>query len=336
MAKLAINGFGRIGRLVLRALAGRDDLDLRVVAINDLAPPETLERLFRLDSVHGRFGGRVKVDSGMLEVNGAKIKVSSQSQIKALDWAGVDLVLECTGRASNRAIAAEHLVAGAKKVLISAPAEGVDMTIVYGINHRDIPEGATVFSNASCTTNCLAPLVYVAEKAVGFARGYMTTVHSYTQDQRILDAVHSDPYRSRAAALSMIPTTTGAAKAVSLVLPHLKDKLDGCAIRVPTPNVSMVDLTFNAERAATAETLNAAFNEAAAGELKGVLKTTSEPLVSADLNHEDASATVDLNATQVVDGNFCRVMAWYDNEWGFSNRMLDAAAAICGAAAGRL
>lgn len=336
MAKLAINGFGRIGRLVLRALLERQadgqTEGLQIVAINDLAAAEDLAQLFRLDSIHGRFNGEVKAAAGSLIVNGEKIAVTAEPMVEKLDWArpGVDLVLECTGRAKDKAAAVKHLQAGAKKVLISAPAKDVDLTIVYGINHRNLPPTATVFSNASCTTNCLAPMVYVAERAVGFDKGYMTTVHSYTQDQRILDAVHSDPYRSRAAALSIIPTTTGAAKAVSLVLPHLKGKLDGCAIRVPTPNVSMVDLTFNPSRPTDVETLNAAFTEAAAGELKGVVKVTTEPLVSADLNHESASATVDLNATQVIDGNFCRLMAWYDNEWGFSNRMLDTAAAICG------
>ena len=327
--KLAINGFGRIGRLILRALLERSELPMEVVAVNDLTSPEQLAQLFRLDSIHGTFKGKVKAGNGFLEIDGSRaIKVSAVADPTQLKWDGVDLVLECTGRFKDKQAAMAHLRAGASKVLISAPAEGVDATVVYGINHQNLT--GEVFSNGSCTTNCLAPMIYALEKAVKFERGYMTTVHSYTQDQNILDAVHKDPYRARAAGLSMIPTTTGAAKAVALVLPHLAGKLDGCAIRVPTPNVSMVDLTFTtAEASVTSEQLNEAFVEAAKGALAGVLDVTTEPLVSADLNHVSASSTVDLNATKVIDGNFCRVMAWYDNEWGFSNRMLDTGRAIC-------
>ena len=327
--KLAINGFGRIGRLILRALLERSELPMEVVAVNDLTSPEQLAQLFRLDSIHGTFKGKVKAGKDFLEIDGSRaIKVSAVADPTQLKWDGVDLVLECTGRFKDKQAAMAHLRAGASKVLISAPAAGVDATVVYGINHQNLT--GEVFSNGSCTTNCLAPMIYALEKAVKFERGYMTTVHSYTQDQNILDAVHKDPYRARAAGLSMIPTTTGAAKAVALVLPHLAGKLDGCAIRVPTPNVSMVDLTFTtAEASVTSEQLNEAFVEAAKGALAGVLDVTTEPLVSADLNHVSASSTVDLNATKVIDGNFCRVMAWYDNEWGFSNRMLDTGRAIC-------
>jgi len=333
MRKIAINGFGRIGRLVLRALLERanDNLGsdkLEVVAVNDLAPPEHLAQLFRLDSIHGTFKGKVKATSDSIIIGSSAIKVSAIADPAKLNWNGIDLVLECTGRYRNKSEATAHIKAGAKKVLISAPAKEVDRTIVFGINHKNIPASATVFSNGSCTTNCLAPVIYAVEKAVGFEKGYMTTVHSYTQDQNILDGVHSDPYRARAAALSMIPTTTGAAKAVELVLPHLKGKIDGCAIRVPTPNVSMVDLTFSATAPTDEKAINKAFVEASEGELKNVLAVTDEPLVSTDINHCSASATVDLNATKVIDGDFCRVMAWYDNEWGFSNRMLDTALAI--------
>ncbi len=335
MAKLAINGFGRIGRLTLRALIERasEFKEFEVAAINDLASTESLSRLFRLDSVHGRFKGEIKATDDSLFVEGKRIRAFCEPNPDRLQWPGIDLVLECTGRAKNKDIASKHLKAGAKRVLVSAPAEGADKTVVYGVNHRTIDSDDKIISNASCTTNCLAPLVSVVEKATDFERGYMTTVHSYTQDQRILDAVHADPYRSRAAALSMIPTKTGAAKAVGLVLPHLKGKLDGCAVRVPTANVSMVDLTFSTARPTDVETINNAFCRAAETEpLRNILKVTDEPLVSADLNHESASATVDLFGTQVVEGRFCRVMAWYDNEWGFANRMLDTAATIIKAA----
>jgi glyceraldehyde 3-phosphate dehydrogenase len=306
-AKIAINGFGRIGRNILRAICESGRSDLQVVAINDLAPPATNAHLFRYDSVHGRFNGKVQFEGDTMDL-------------------GVDLVLECTGVFTSRDKAGGHLGAGAKKVLISAPGDGVDLTVVYGVNHKALTAEHKVVSNASCTTNCLAPVAKVLNDAVGIECGHMTTIHSYTNDQNLLDVFHKDLHRARAAAMSQIPTSTGAAKAVGLVLPELKGKLDGGAIRVPTPNVSLVDLTFVPKRETSAAEINAALKAAADGELKGVLAYHEEALVSIDFNHSPASSTVDLNATKVIGGKLCRVASWYDNEWGFSNRMCDTAA----------
>jgi len=328
--KVAINGFGRIGRLVLRAIAesGRKDID--VVSINDLGPVETNAHLLRYDSVHGRFPHEVGVDGDSLVVNGHKIKVTAikdptQLPHKAL---GVDIALECTGIFTTRDKAAMHLTAGAKRVIISAPSEGADLTVVYGVNHSKLTKDHLVISNASCTTNCLAPVVKVLNDAIGVDHGFMTTIHSYTGDQPTLDTLHKDLYRARAAALSMIPTTTGAAKAVGLVLPELKGKLDGSAIRVPTPNVSVVDLKFVAKRATTKEEINAAIKAAADGPLKGILGYTERPNVSIDFNHDSRSSVFHMDQTKVIEGTFVRILSWYDNEWGFSNRMGDTAVAL--------
>jgi len=329
--KVAINGFGRIGRLVLRAIAesGRKDID--VVSINDLGPVETNAHLLRFDSVHGRFPHEVGVEGDYLVVNGHKIKVTAikdptQLPHKAL---GVDIALESTGIFTSREKAAAHLTAGAKRVLVSAPSDGADLTVVYGVNHDKLTKDHLVVSNASCTTNCLAPVAKVLNDAIGIDHGFMTTIHSYTGDQPTLDTLHKDLYRARAAALSMIPTTTGAAKAVGLVLPELKGKLDGSAIRVPTPNVSVVDFKFVAKRATTKEEINAAIKAAAdSGPLKGILGYTERPNVSIDFNHDPHSSTFDVTQTQVLDKKFVRVLSWYDNEWGFSNRMLDTAVAL--------
>ena len=329
--KVAINGFGRIGRLVLRAIAesGRKDID--VVSINDLGPVETNAHLLRFDSVHGRFPHEVGVEGDFLVVNGQKIKVTAikdptQLPHKAL---GVDIAMECTGIFTARDKAAMHLTAGAKRVLISAPAEGADLTVVYGVNHSKLTKEHLVVSNASCTTNCLAPVAKVLNDAIGIDHGFMTTIHSYTGDQPTLDTLHKDLYRARAAALSMIPTTTGAAKAVGLVLPELKGKLDGSAIRVPTPNVSVVDLKFVAKRATTKEEINAAIKAAAdSGPLKGILGYTERPNVSIDFNHDPRSSVFHMDQTKVIDGTFVRILSWYDNEWGFSNRMGDTAVAL--------
>jgi glyceraldehyde 3-phosphate dehydrogenase len=329
--KVAINGFGRIGRLVLRAIAesGRKDID--VVSINDLGPVETNAHLLRFDSVHGRFPHEVGVDGDSLVVNGHKIKVTAikdptQLPHKAL---GVDIAMECTGIFTSREKAAMHLTAGAKRVIISAPSEGADLTVVYGVNHNKLTKDHLVISNASCTTNCLAPVVKVLNDAIGVDHGFMTTIHSYTGDQPTLDTLHKDLYRARAAALSMIPTTTGAAKAVGLVLPELKGKLDGSAIRVPTPNVSVVDLKFVAKRATTKEEINAAIKAAAdSGPLKGILGYTERPNVSIDFNHDARSSVFHMDQTKVIDGTFVRILSWYDNEWGFSNRMGDTAVAL--------
>ncbi|MFC3230300.1 type I glyceraldehyde-3-phosphate dehydrogenase [Marinibaculum pumilum] len=325
---IAINGFGRIGRLVYRALMESGRSDLQVVAVNDLGPIETNAHLLRYDSVHGRFPGEVKVDGDRMDTGKGWVKVTAVPKLTDLPWKdlGVDIVLECTGRFTSREQAAGHLEAGAKRVLVSAPASGADLTVVYGVNHEKLTAEHLVVSNASCTTNCLAPVAAVLNAAVGIERGFMTTVHAYTNDQAILDTMHKDLQRARAAGMSMIPTSTGAARAVGLVLPELKGKLDGTAVRVPTPNVSMIDLAFVPGRTTDAETVNAALTKAADGPLKGVLAYTSEPLVSIDLNHVPASSTVDLNETQVIDGGLVRVLSWYDNEWGFSNRMLDTAA----------
>ena len=329
----AINGFGRIGRLVLRGILESRRNDIEVVAINDLGSPEMNAHLLKYDSVHGPLGMDVSVAGDVMNVGAGPIKVTAERNPADLPWKelGIDVALECTGLFTDRDSAAKHLDAGAAKVLVSAPASGVDLTVVYGVNHDKLEAGHTVVSNASCTTNCLAPVADVLHKLVGIEKGYMTTIHAYTGDQRPLDTLHSDPRRARACAVSMIPTSTGAAKAVGLVLPELKGKLDGTAIRVPTPNVSLIDLTFTAGRSTTAEEINAAMLEASNGRLKGVLAYNIEPLVSIDFNHNPASSSFDSTQTQVIDGNFVRVLSWYDNEWGFSNRMPDTALAMHGA-----
>jgi glyceraldehyde 3-phosphate dehydrogenase len=327
---VAINGFGRIGRNVLRALAERGGHDLRVVAVNDLAPPATNAHLLRYDSVHGRFPGKVTLEGDVMDTGTGPVRVLAERDLAKLPWGalGVDIVLECTGVFTSREKAAGHLAAGARKVLVSAPADGADLTVVYGVNHDRLTAAHSVVSNASCTTNCLAPVAKVLHDGVGIERGHMTTIHAFTNDQSLLDVFHKDLYRARAATMSMIPTSTGAAKAVGLVLPELKGKLDGVAIRVPTPNVSLVDLTIVPARATSIDEVNGLLEAAAAGPLAGILACTREPLVSIDLNHAPASSTVDLHATKVVDGRLVRVASWYDNEWGFSNRMLDTAAAM--------
>ncbi len=325
--RVAINGFGRIGRNVLRALVENGRSDVQVVAINDLAPPATNAHLLRYDSVHGRFPGRVQLEGDTLDCGSGPIKVLAERDVAKLPWGAhkIDVVMECTGIFTKRDAAAKHLDAGAKRVLISAPGEGADLTVVYGVNHDQLKAEHKVVSNASCTTNCLAPVAKVLQDTVGIQRGHMTTIHSYTNDQHLLDVFHKDLYRARAAAMSMIPTSTGAARAVGLVLPELKGKLDGGAIRVPTPNVSLVDLTFVPGRETSVEEINGALKAAASGPLKGILAVTEEPLVSTDFNHESASSTVDLKATKVLEGNLVRVASWYDNEWGFSCRMNDVA-----------
>ena len=328
--KVAINGFGRIGRNVLRAIheAGRKDIE--VVAINDLGPVETNAHLLRFDSIHGRFNAKVEVDGEFIVVDGQRIKVTAVRNPAELPHRelGVDIALECTGIFTSKDKAKAHLDAGAKRVLVSAPADGADLTVVYGVNHDKLTGEHLVVSNASCTTNCLAPVAQVLNDTVGIERGFMTTIHSYTNDQPSLDQMHKDLYRARAAALSMIPTSTGAAKAVGLVLPELKGKLDGTAIRVPTPNVSAVDLVFTAKRATSVQEINDAIKSAAAGPLKGVLGVTDRPNVSIDFNHDPHSSTFHLDQTKVMDGTFVRILSWYDNEWGFSNRMADTAVAI--------
>ncbi len=330
--KVAINGFGRIGRLVLRALVESGRSDVECVAINDLGSVEANAHLFRYDSVHGRFPGEVHVagDTLLIKHNGRNygpIKVSAQRDPTKLDFKGVDVALECTGIFTAKDKASTLLAAGARKVLISAPGEGADATIVYGVNHDILTKDMTVVSNASCTTNCLAPMAKVLHDSFGILRGYMVTIHAYTGDQNTVDTLHKDPRRARAAAVSMIPTSTGAAKAVGLVMPELKGKLDGTAIRVPVPNVSLVSLDVNVKASGvTREQVNAAMREASAGALKGILDYTEEELVSVDLNHVAYSCTFDGTQTQVIDGELVRVMGWYDNEWGFSNRMSDTAA----------
>ncbi|GGI71244.1 glyceraldehyde-3-phosphate dehydrogenase [Polymorphobacter multimanifer] len=325
--KVAINGFGRIGRNVLRAIAESGRTDIVVVAINDLADADANARLLKRDSVHGRFPGTVEVDGDHIVVNGQRIRVTAERDPAKLPHGemGVDVALECTGFFTAADKAGLHLAAGAKRVLVSAPAKGADLTVVYGVNHDKLTAEHKIVSNASCTTNCLAPVAMVLDREFGIVKGLMTTIHAYTNDQRILDQVHEDPRRSRAAALSMIPTTTGAARAVAEVLPQLKGKLDGSAVRVPTPNVSMVALTFLAGRDVTKDEVNAALKAAAEGELAGVLDFTDEPLVSIDLNHAPASSTVDSLETAVIGGNLVRVVSWDDNEGGFSNRMADTA-----------
>ncbi|WP_029004211.1 type I glyceraldehyde-3-phosphate dehydrogenase [Azorhizobium doebereinerae] len=328
--KVAINGFGRIGRNVLRAIIESGRTDIQVVAINDLAPVETNAHLLRYDSVHGRFPAKVTVDGDSIDVGQGKIKVTAVRDPAQLPHKelGVDIALECTGIFTSKEKASAHLAAGAKRVLVSAPADGADLTVVYGVNHQLLKPEHLVVSNASCTTNCLAPVAKVLNDTVGIVHGFMTTVHSYTNDQPSLDQVHKDLYRARAAALSMIPTSTGAAKAVGLVLPELKGKLDGVSIRVPTPNVSVIDLKFVAKRATTVEEINAAIKAAADGPLKGILGYTLEPNVSIDFNHDPHSSTFHMDQTKVMDGTLVRVMSWYDNEWGFSNRMSDTAVAL--------
>ena len=328
--KVAINGFGRIGRNVLRAIVESGRTDIEVVAINDLAPVETNAHLLRFDSVHGRFPAEVKVDGDTIDVGRGKIKVTAVRDPATLPHKelGVDIALECTGIFTAKDKASAHLTAGARRVLVSAPADGADLTVVYGVNHDKLTAEHFVVSNASCTTNCLAPVAKVLNDAIGIDKGFMTTVHSYTNDQPSLDQVHKDLYRARAAALSMIPTSTGAAKAVGLVLPELKGKLDGVSIRVPTPNVSVIDLKFVAKRATTVEEVNAAIKAAADGQLKGVLAYTLQPNVSIDFNHDPHSSTFHMDQTKVMDGTLVRVMSWYDNEWGFSNRMADTAVAL--------
>ncbi|MCJ2034567.1 type I glyceraldehyde-3-phosphate dehydrogenase [Methylobacterium sp. J-068] len=328
--KVAINGFGRIGRNVLRAIheAGRKDIE--VVAINDLGPVETNAHLLRFDSIHGRFNAKVEVDGEFIVVDGQRIKVTAVRNPAELPHRelGVDIALECTGIFTSKDKAKAHLEAGAKRVIVSAPADGADLTVVYGVNHDKLTADHLVISNASCTTNCLVPVAKVLNDLVGIERGFMTTIHSYTNDQPSLDQMHKDLYRARAAALSMIPTSTGAAKAVGLVLPELKGKLDGTSIRVPTPNVSAVDLVFTAKRQTTVEEINNAIRAAADGPLKGVLAYTDQPNVSIDFNHDPHSSTFHLDQTKVMDGTFVRILSWYDNEWGFSNRMADTAVAM--------
>ncbi len=326
--KVAINGFGRIGRNVLRGLVESGKTDVQVVAINDLGPVETNAHLMRYDSVHGRFPGEVKVDGDTMDVGTGPIRVTAERDPKALPWGDVDIALECTGIFTARDKAALHLENGSKRVLVSAPASGADKTIVYGVNHDSLTADDLVVSNASCTTNCLAPVAYVLHNAFGIDHGYMTTIHSYTGDQPTLDTMHKDLYRARAAALSMIPTSTGAAKAVGLVLPELAGKLDGSAIRVPTPNVSVVDLKAVMSKSVTAEEVNAAVKAAAEGELAGILGYDEGPLVSSDYNHDPRSSIFAAPQTKVIEGSLVRVMSWYDNEWGFSNRMLDTARAM--------
>ncbi|MBY3756915.1 type I glyceraldehyde-3-phosphate dehydrogenase [Azospirillum formosense] len=336
--KVAINGFGRIGRLVLRAIyeSGRNDVE--VVAINDLADLKANAHLLKYDSVHGRFPGTIETRTnegggGELIVNGHSIKVVQERDPAKLPWKdlGIQIAMECSGIFTKRADAAKHLEAGAEKVLISAPATDEDITVVYGVNHDQLKADHRIVSNASCTTNCLAPVAFVLNKLIGIEKGFMTTIHSYTGDQRIVDTNHKDLHRARAAALNMIPTSTGAAKAVGKVLPELKGKLDGTAMRVPTPNVSVVDFKFTAKRATSVEEITKAIAEAANGPLKGILGAYTEDLVSTDFNHDPHSSIFALNETKVIDGTFVRIMTWYDNEWGFSNRMSDTAVAMANA-----
>jgi glyceraldehyde 3-phosphate dehydrogenase len=329
--RVAINGFGRIGRLVLRSMIEFARRDIEVVAINDLGPVETLAHLLRYDSVHGRFPGQVTVEGNTIDVGLGKIRVTAERDPSKLPHKelGVDIALECTGFFTKKAAALAHIEAGARRVLVSAPCDGADKTIVYGVNHETLIDADVVISNGSCTTNCLAPIAKVLLDTVGIQRGYMTTIHAYTGDQPTQDALHTDLYRARAAALSMIPTSTGAAKAIGLVIPELAGKLDGAAIRVPTPNVSVVDLKIVPNRATTKDEINEALTKAASsGPMRNILHVTHDPLVSVDLNHMAASSTAALPQTQVVDGELVRVLSWYDNEWGFSTRMADVALAM--------
>jgi len=326
--KVAINGFGRIGRNILRAIIESGRTDIEVVAINDLGPVETNAHLIRFDSVHGRFPGVVTVDGDTIDVGRGPIRVTAIRNPDELPWGDVDVAMECTGFFASKEKASLHLKNGSKRVLVSAPAGGADKTIVYGVNHKTLTKDDLIVSNASCTTNCLSPVVFVLNNLVGIEKGFMTTIHSYTGDQPTLDTMHGDLYRGRAAALSMIPTSTGAAKAVGLVLPELNGKLDGVAIRVPTPNVSVVDLTFMANRDTSVEEINAAIRAAADGELKGVLGYTDAPNVSIDFNHDPHSSIFHTDQTKVMEGRMVRILTWYDNEWGFSNRMSDTAVAL--------
>jgi len=330
--KVAINGFGRIGRNVARAILERTDHDLELVSINDLADAKSNAMLFQRDSVHGKFPGKVEVDGNDLIIDGKRIHVTAERDPGNLPHKahGIDIAMECTGFFTDRASCEKHLTAGAKRVLISAPGKNVDLTVVYGVNHDKLDAGHTIVSNASCTTNCLAPFAKVLNDAIGIERGLMTTIHAYTNDQKILDQIHSDMRRARAAGMSMIPTTTGAARAVGEVLPELKGKLDGSAIRVPTPNVSVVDLTFQPGRETTKEEVNQLLKAASEGPLKGILGYTDEPLVSIDFNHDSHSSTIDSLETTVIDGRLVRVLSWYDNEWGYPNRMVDTAGVMVG------
>ncbi|WP_439110217.1 type I glyceraldehyde-3-phosphate dehydrogenase [Lentibacter sp.] len=324
--KIAINGFGRIGRGVLRALIERGDSEIEVVAINDLAPAENIAHLLKYDSVHGRLAAHVWVEGDVLHVGARAIRLTAIRTPEELPWADVDVAYECTGLFTDRTAAARHLANGSKRVLISAPGKEADRTVVYGVNHTELTSEDVIVSNASCTTNCLAPVAMVLDRAFGIKTGYMTTIHAFTGDQPSHDTNHKDLYRARAASVSMVPTSTGAAKAISLVLPQLAGKLEGSAVRVPTPNVSMVDLCFMPERAATADAVNAAIAEAAEGALAGVLSYEVDPLVSVDFNHDPHSSCFAAAQTSVTDGGMIRVVSWYDNEWGFSNRMLDTGA----------
>ena len=328
--RVAINGFGRIGRNILRAIVESARDDIIVVGINDLGPVETNAHLLRYDSVHGKFPADVKVSGNDLDVGQGPIKVTSIRDPKDLPWKelDVDIAMECTGIFASREKASMHLDAGAKRVLVSAPASGVDLTVVYGVNHQKISKDHLVISNASCTTNCLAPVAMALNNGVGINQGFMTTIHSYTGDQPTLDTMHSDLYRSRAAAGNMIPTSTGAAKAVGLVLPELNGKLDGVSVRVPTQNVSVVDFKFNASRSTSVDEINNIIKESANGDLNNILGFTDEPLISSDFNHDSRSSIFHMDQTKVMDNTFVRVLSWYDNEWGFSNRMSDTAVAI--------
>jgi glyceraldehyde 3-phosphate dehydrogenase len=328
--RVTINGFGRIGRLVLRAIHESKREDIEVVGVNDLGDIETNAHLLRFDSVHGPFPGEVKTTKNGIDLGRGEIRVTAERDPAKLPWKElkVDVALECTGLFTAKEKAAAHLTAGARKVLISAPGTGQDLTVVFGVNHDKLRKEHTVVSNASCTTNCLAPVAHVLNQAMGIEHGFMTTIHSYTGDQPVLDTLHKDLRRARAAALSMIPTSTGAARAVGEVLPELKGKLDGTAIRVPTPNVSMVDFKFRSKRDTSSQEVNAAIREAAGGALKGILMVNEAQLVSIDFNHNPASSTFDATQTQVIEGRFVRVLSWYDNEWGFSNRMADTAVAM--------
>ena len=328
--RVAINGFGRIGRNVLRAIVESGRHDIEVVAVNDLAPVETNAHLLRFDSVHGRFPGEVKVEGDSISCGNGKIRVTAVKDPTQLPWKelGVDVAMECTGIFTSKEKASSHLKAGAKRVLVSAPADGADLTVVYGVNHDKLTKDHTVVSNASCTTNCLAPVAKVLNDSIGIDKGFMTTIHAYTNDQPTLDQVHKDLYRARAAAISMIPTSTGAAKAVGLVLPELAGKLDGVSIRVPTPNVSVIDFKFVAKRSTTKDEVNGAVRRAADQQMKGILGYTEQPNVSIDFNHDPHSSVFHLDQTKVMDGTLVRVMSWYDNEWGFSNRMADTAVAM--------
>jgi glyceraldehyde 3-phosphate dehydrogenase len=329
--RVGINGFGRIGRNILRAISESGRKDIEVVGINDLGDVKTNAHLLRYDSVHGRFPGEVKIEGDFIDIGRGKIKVTAERDPAKLPWKelNVDIAMECTGIFASKDKASAHLTAGAKRVLVSAPADKADLTVVYGVNHHKLAKEHTVVSNGSCTTNCLAPVAKILNDTVGIEVGYMTTVHAYTGDQPTLDTMHKDLHRGRAAALSIIPTSTGAAKALGLVIPELVGKLDGTAVRVPTPNVSMIDLVFTAKRDTSVEEINAAMQKASeSNELKGILMVNKEPLVSSDFNHNPASSTFDLGQTQIVGKRMVRVLSWYDNEWGFSNRMSDTAVAM--------